>query len=87
MPLRNSKRSGSKISALETFTDSVHMENTTLQSTDFVNGLPVTTKEDKTVHGIGVRSMRRLAEKYGGMLEFSQRDGFFAIEALFSGHS
>ncbi len=34
--------------------------------------LPKTTKGDKTVHGYGLKSMLRIAEKYGGSMTMSQ---------------
>ena len=64
---------------------SVYIENTLSQAAVFVNGLPITTKEDKAFHGIGVRSMRGLVEKYGGMIEFGQKKGSFVTEIIFSG--
>ena len=47
---------------------SVHVENTYLESPNFVNGMPQTIKSDKRVHGFGVRSMINIAKKYGGNL-------------------
>ncbi len=41
-----------------------------------------TTKTDTEVHGVGVRIMRAIAEKYHGMLHFSVEDGMFIAEAL-----
>jgi hypothetical protein len=43
------------------------------------NGLPITTKADKENHGFGVKSIRMIAEKYGGNLLFSADDGIFTL--------
>jgi hypothetical protein len=41
---------------------------------DLVDGLPRTSKEDKTYHGYGTRSIKHIAEKYGGSMNI-QTDG------------
>lgn len=39
----------------------------------------VTSKGDRTIHGFGIGSMRRIAEKYGGSVEFrEEKDSFIA---------
>lgn len=48
------------------------------------DGLPVTTKEDKTVHGYGMLSMKMLAEKYGGRLFVSVAGGMFNLDIIFN---
>lgn len=62
---------------------SVHVENRCMVDPEFKDGLPVTTKEDKEYHGYGVRSMKYLAEKYGGTLAVQCEDGVFELNALF----
>ena len=47
------------------------------------NGLPVTTKEDKSVHGYGMLSMKMLAEKYGGELFVSVEGDMFDLDIIF----
>lgn len=42
-------------------------------------GLPVTTKADKTLHGFGVRSMKAITEKYGGNLCIEYEDQAFTV--------
>lgn len=39
-----------------------------------------TDKDDKTVHGFGIGSMRRIAKKYGGSVEFSEDSNVFIAE-------
>ena len=50
---------------------------------EFVDGLPVTTKARKDIHGFGLRSVRRISEKYGAALDICLEDGFFNVNILF----
>ena len=45
----------------------------------FDGALPVTTKPDKEYHGYGIKSMRYLAEKYGGTLSIQAQNGIFKL--------
>lgn len=47
----------------------VEISNSCEQKPVFKNGLPVTSKTDKESHGIGVKSIKKIVEKYGGMLK------------------
>ncbi len=58
----------------------VHIENYFKGSLQFKDGLPVTSKEDKTMHGFGVMSMRRTARKYGGELIVKTENGVFSVD-------
>lgn len=49
---------------------------------DGASGLPRTTKGDPREHGFGMKSMRRLAEKYGGSLTVHAGDGVFTLTAV-----
>lgn len=51
----------------------------------FEDGLPVTTKGDKTSHGFGMRSLRMIAKKYGGELTTSVSDDIFHLNVIFVG--
>lgn len=62
----------------------VHIENPCLEPVDFLDGLPQTSKLDKRYHGFGVKSIRMIAEKYGGGLSIDIRDGIFTLDILFS---
>ena len=44
------------------------------------SGLPVTTKEDKQMHGLGLGNVKRVVEKYGGELQCSIRDMMFTAK-------
>ena len=39
-----------------------------------------TTKKDKAMHGIGLSSVRDIAEKYQGMVNFSEADDMFIVD-------
>ena len=47
------------------------------------DGIPVTSKADKKYHGFGTLSMKYIAEKYGGNIVFTEKDGIFAVCVLF----
>lgn len=49
------------------------------------DGLPLTTKADGMNHGFGVRSMRQIAERYGGSLHAGIQDGVFYLNVLLAG--
>jgi len=48
----------------------------------FEEGLPVTAKGDQTHHGFGTRSIRMLAEKYGGDFKISIQDNVFSLSII-----
>lgn len=51
-------------------------------SVTMVDGLPQTTATDPTGHGLGSRSMRDVAEKYGGSVTFSSDGDVFHVNVL-----
>lgn len=62
---------------------SVHVVNPCPSAPTFSDGLPLTTKADTDYHGYGMRSMRYVTEKYGGVLTTGWEDGVFLLDALF----
>ncbi|MCD8366622.1 MAG: GHKL domain-containing protein [Clostridiales bacterium] len=48
----------------------------------FQSGLPCTTKEDPTHHGYGLKSIRYLAEKYGGSMCVSTENHVFILQIM-----
>lgn len=46
---------------------------------DFSDGLPHTIKADKSIHGFGVKSIRHIAEKYGGNAIMQTDGGVFSV--------
>ena len=54
----------------------LQITNSCLPDVQFREGVPVT---DRTGHGLGVRSICAIVEKYGGVYSFSARDGRFIL--------
>jgi signal transduction histidine kinase len=52
----------------------------------FENGLPQTTKGDTNNHGFGVKSVKYIAEKYGGGLSIAAKDGVFVLQLILPYH-
>ncbi len=63
----------------------IQIDNYCSQPVAFVDGLPKTTKADSAYHGIGTRSMRYVAERYGGTLsmQWSAEHNRFSVTILF----
>ena len=61
---------------------SAHFENYYTGDLDFDEGLPVTTKADKRYHGFGMKSIKMLAEKYGGWVSIRAKEGVFNLNIL-----
>ena len=59
----------------------IHMENPCVDQLVFKDGLPV-TMGDTDYHGFGMKSMERVAEKYGGSLAAAQCGGMFTLDIL-----
>lgn len=60
----------------------IHIDNYCRESVTFEDGLPLTTKEDKNYHGIGVRSIRHIAEKYNGNVVMRYKKERFLLDLL-----
>lgn len=61
---------------------SIHVENRYGGHLVFENGLPMTTNPDRENHGFGTKSMRLVAQKYGGTLTMSARNGLFQTDVI-----
>ena len=48
------------------------------------NGFPITQKEDKANHGIGLRSIQTLAKRYGGDIRISTEHQTFLLQIVLS---
>ena len=46
------------------------------------DGLPSTTKSEKSYHGFGLKSIRYTAEKYGGSMTINTEDSWFILRIL-----
>jgi hypothetical protein len=61
----------------------IHMENYCDNQLIMIkDGLPITTKQDKNYHGFGLKSMRYVIEKYGGVLTTSVNNNMFCINMV-----
>lgn len=60
-----------------------HLENRCTGQTEFVNGLPVTSKDDQNYHGFGTRSMEYIVKKYHGNLVMKQEKDIFSVDVIF----
>ncbi len=61
---------------------SIHLENYCATPPVFRDGLPQTTKQDVQHHGFGVRSIRCLADQYGGHTLFSQKPNMVLLDIM-----
>ena len=50
--------------------------------TQMRDGMPVTTKEDRKMHGYGVRSIRYAVSKYNGSVAYEPEDDQFTVKIL-----
>ena len=60
----------------------IRFSNPTERTPEYENDLPKTTKKNKQYHGIGLKSIRHIAEKYGGDISVSTEMGCFNLEVL-----
>ena len=60
----------------------IRIENYTEEDITFKNGMPVTTKKDKHLHGFGMKSIQSTVRKYGGSAIAGVRDNWFELRIL-----
>ena len=60
----------------------LQIENTCEGPVNMVDGIPQTTKENKSQHGFGLRSIQRLAEKHGGSMSVRVENGIFKLSVI-----
>lgn len=61
---------------------SVHEENYITGDVQITDGTAPTSKADKAYHGFGMKSMKLIAEKYGGTFDAFVRDDMFQVNVL-----
>ena len=59
------------------------MSNCHSRPLDFRDGLPATTKQDKSVHGYGMKSVRLICKKYDAELILNDDNGVFTVKIVF----
>lgn len=60
----------------------IHQDNFCSKMVEFEEGIPLSTKKDKGIHGFGVKSVQYIVDKYEGMVKFSQQDHRFSVDIL-----
>ena len=60
----------------------IRTENYCDEKIRFKNGMPVTTKKDRRLHGYGMKSMKKIIEKYGGSVMAGKTDNWFELKIL-----
>lgn len=60
----------------------VRVENCYTGELHFEHGALATTKSDRKYHGYGVKSIRKIVEKYGGSTTIDAKDGWFELRIL-----
>ena len=60
----------------------IRIENYCEEVIPLRDDLPRTSKRDARLHGYGVKSILRVAEKYGGNVNISQADNWFSLTVL-----
>lgn len=60
----------------------IRIENYCETPVDLRDGLPRTTKNDRSLHGYGIKSIKQTVEKYGGCFTLEQPDSWFTVTAL-----
>lgn len=60
----------------------LQVENTCIGTVDLTGGLPRSTKANSNLHGFGLRSIQRLAEKHGGSMSVRQENGVFKLSVF-----
>ena len=60
----------------------IEVENYYAGTIQLRDGVPVTSKPDAANHGIGVKSIRTLAQRYGGEIEISTEDQTFLLQIV-----
>lgn len=61
----------------------IKVENCYEGELEFENGIPKTTKSNKKYHGFGMKSIKRIVEKYNGSVTVETKDGWFELRILF----
>ena len=66
--------------ALRGMEEAVNRYDTIVRTGDAA--LPHTTKENKSYHGFGLRSIQMTAEKYGGEMSVHAKDHLFCLDVI-----
>lgn len=61
-----------------------HIENPLVHAVTLTKNGIASSKKDSFFHGYGTKSMKEIVNRYHGSLAFSQKEGMFAVDILFS---
>lgn len=62
----------------------LHAANYCSEAPKFIDGLPVSTKDDKNYHGFGTKSIRYIAEQYDGQFNCYYKSHKYVLDILFN---
>ena len=62
----------------------IHCENFFDGKLQTENGLPLTADKDGNLHGFGMKSIKRIVDKYNGILSICAQNSMFVIDIAFS---
>lgn len=60
----------------------IKIENCYEGELEFEDGIPKTTKSNKKYHGFGIKSIKRIVEKYNGSVTVNTQNGWFELRIL-----
>ena len=60
----------------------IQCENYCKTAPQFIDGLPVTTKDDDTKHGLGLKGLRYIVNKYNGTMQITTPEKMFQVRIL-----
>lgn len=60
----------------------IHEDNRCDDRLTFADGIPQTLKSDTDIHGFGTKSIKLIAEKYGGKALMACSDGVFSLDIV-----
>lgn len=60
----------------------IRIENCYQGSIRFEDGMPVTDKKDRGLHGYGTKSIRRIAERYNGSMTIEAKNNWYELRVL-----
>ena len=56
--------------------------NSCSEAPELEDGEPVTTKDDRFIHGYGLLNVKNITEKYDGMYGFDYKDGIYTADVV-----
>ena len=59
------------------------LENYINKSPKMFKGVPISSKKDSSKHGYGLKSVKRIVDRYDGMLDYTVKDNKFRVTIVF----